>query len=347
MADRRIYIDKAPGETRAVVTLDGRPDRLLIERDGETWPRLGLRQRARVALVDRALGLAVLDLGEGREASLRLKADRAPPLQGQSLDIEIAIEPQGGKPAVARALPAEAAVEGPPHSLSLTLSLEQRLALLAPGGPVIVGMEARTVADEAEDEALAVEHALGGVSLAIEPTRALTAVDVDLGSAGGDGKRAARQANLTALAALGRLLRLKALGGLVVVDLVGRGHDGPALARAAQGAFAADQPGVVIGPITKFGTLELALPRRYRPVREILCDGAGRPTARTLALRLVRAVERQARAAPGDRLRVRCAPEIAAAAAGPAVTLSGIIGARFEVVPDPALRPDQWDIASS
>jgi hypothetical protein len=343
MADRRIYIDKAPGETRSVVTLDGRPERLLIEREGEAWPRLGLRRRARVALVDRALGLALLDLGEGQEASLRLKADRAPPVQGQSLDVEIAIEPQGGKPALARILPAEAGVEAPPQ----TPSLEQRLAALAPGAPVILGMEARAVADEAEEEALAVEHGLGeGVSLAVEPTRALTAVDIDLGAVGGDGKRAARQANLMALAALGRLLRLKAIGGLVVVDLVGRGHDGPALARAAQGAFAVDQPGVVIGPITKFGTLELALPRRYRPVHEILCSGSGRASVRTLALRLVRAIERQARAAPGDRLVARCAPEVAAAAGGAAETLKGIIGARFEVVPDPALRHDQWDIAS-
>src|SRR5215472_14742182 len=157
MAERRIYIDKAPGETRGVVTLDGRPERLLIEREGETWPRLGLRRRARVTLVDRALGLAVLDLGEGQEASLRLKADRTPPTQGQSLDIEIAIEPQGGKPAVARALLAEAAVEG----AAPALSLEQRLVLLASGAPVIPGAEARSVADEAEDEALAIEHALG------------------------------------------------------------------------------------------------------------------------------------------------------------------------------------------
>lgn len=342
MADRRIYIDKAPGETRGVVALDGRPERLLIEREGETWPRLGLRRRARVALVDRALGLAVLDLGEELEASLRLKADRAPPVQGQSLDVEIAIEPQGGKPAVARIAPAEASIATSPAP-----ALEQRLAALAPGAPVILGLEARAMADEAEEEALAVEHGLGGgVSLAIEPTRALTAVDIDLAAAGGDGKRAARQANLKALTALGRLLRLKALGGLVVVDLVGRGHDGPALAHAAHAAFAVDQPGVVIGPVTKFGTLELALPRRYRPVRDILCDGSGGQSALTLALRLVRAIERQARAAPGARFVARCAPEVAAAAAGPAETLKGIVGARFDVVPDPALRQDQWDIAS-
>jgi len=341
MAERRIYIDRAPGETRGVVTLDGRAERLLIERDGEAWPRLGLRRRARVVLVDRALGLAMLDLGEGQEASLRLKADRAPPVQGQSLDIEIAIEPQGGKPAVARALPPDVeAAEG--------LPLEQRLDVLAPGARVILGAQARAVADKAEEEALAVEHRLGGgVSLAIEPTRALTAVDIDLAAASGDGKRAAQKANLTALGALGRLLRLKALGGLVVVDLVGRGHDGPPLARAAQAAFAADQPGVVIGPVTKFGTLELALPRRYRPVREILRDASGQASARTLALRFVRAIERQARAAPGDRLLARCAPEVAAAVAGPAEALKGIVGARFEVIPDLALGREQWDIASS
>ena len=341
MADRRIYIDRAPGETRGVIAVDGRPERLLIEREGETWPRLGLRRRGRVTLVDRALGLAVLDLGEGQEASLRLKADRPPPVQGQSLDIEIAIEPQGGKPAVARVLASEAGVE------SLSPSLEQRLATLAPGAPIIIGAEARAIADEAEEEALAVEHALGGgVSLAIEPTRALTAVDIDLGTGGGDGKRAARHANLSALTALGRLLRLKGLGGLVVVDLVGRGHDGPALAHAIQAAFAVDQPGVVIGPVTKFGTLELALPRRYRPVREILCDSSGQPSARTLALRLVRSIERQAHAAPGARIVARCAPDVAAMAAGPAQTLKAIVGARFEVVPDPALARDQWDIAA-
>jgi hypothetical protein len=324
-----------------VVALDGRPERLLIEREGETWPRLGLRRRARVALVDRALGLAVLDLGEGQEASLRLKADRAPPVQGQSLDIEIAIEPQGGKPAVARVLPPDLKLGEP------SPTIEQRLAAPAPGAPVILGREARAVADEAEEEALAIEHGLGaGVFLSVEPTRALTAVDIDLTSAAGDGKRSARQANLAALAALGRLLRLKALGGLVVVDLVGRGHDGPALTRAAQAAFAADQPGVVVGPITKFGTLELALPRRYRPLREVLCDRAGAPTPLTLALRLLRAIERQAQAVPGGRLAARCAPEIAIAATGPTEALKGIIGARFEVVPDPALRRDQWDIAS-
>jgi hypothetical protein len=343
MADRRIYIDRSPGETRGAIIAAGRPERLLIEREGQGYPRLGVRARARVILVDRTLGLAMLDMGDGAQASLRLKADRPPPVQGQALDVEIAIEPQGGKPAVARSFADEGGSAPPPLA-----SFEARLAAMAPGAAVIEGAKARAIVDEAEDEALAVEHRLpGGGSMTIEPTRALVAVDIDLGSGGGrDAKRAARQTNMAALTELGRLLRLKALGGLVVVDLVGRGHDGPALARAAHGAFAADQPGVVLGPVTRFGTLELALPRRLRPVREILCGPDGRPTVQTLGLRLVRAIERQGAADPGARLLVICAPEVAATAAGPATALAGIIGARFDIVADPAFSADRWDIAA-
>jgi Ribonuclease G/E len=345
MTQRHIYIDVAPGEARGVVALDGRPERLLIARDAEPAPLLGERYRARVVKIDRGSGLALLDLGQGQTAALRLKPDRKPPIEGQTLEVEIAIEPQGGKAAVARA---DGPAEGPVGPLSPPPSLAQRLAALVPGQAPILGERARQAADQAEDEALAVEHVLpGGGSIAVETTRALTAVDVDLGAGGArDAKRAARQANLQALATLGRLLRLKALGGLVVIDLVGRGHDGPALSQAAQMAFAADQPGVIVGPITRFGTLELALPRRHRPVQEILCGADGRPTGRTLALRLLRAVEGQGRADPGGRLIARCAPEVAQAALPLLPDLAGIIGARFEVVPDPDFERERLEVAS-
>ena len=60
----------------------------------------------------------------------------------------------------------------------------------------------------------------GGGDIAIEPTRALTAIDVDLSDRkGGDAKRVTRQANLAALGMAARLLRLKGLGGIVVIDL--------------------------------------------------------------------------------------------------------------------------------
>ena len=345
MTGRRIYIDAGVGETRGVIALDDRPERLAVERAGGRYPRLGERYRSRVAKLERAAGLAVLDLGDGLQAMLRLKPDRAPPTEGQGLQVEISIEPQADKLAVARPLQP---MPGQPGRLGQAPTLRARLEALAPDAQVIVGPEARAMADEAEDEALAVEHPLpGGGSLAIEQTRALTAVDIDLGSGvGQDAKRAARQANLNAIDALARLLRLKAVGGLVVVDLVGRGHDGPTIARAAQGAFAAEQPGVVLGPITRFGTLELALPRRWRPVRDILCGEGGVLSDVTLALRLLRDLERQARSDPGGRILARAAPGVAAAAAAHIPQLAGIIGARLEVVGDTALSRERFEVAT-
>jgi hypothetical protein len=345
MAERRVYIDEGPGERRGVVAVDGRAERLLIERAGDAYPRLGARYRARAVHLDKGAGLAVLDLGGSESAALRLKADRAPPTEGQALEVEIAIEPQGPKAAIARVIgPASGAL----GLIGEAASFEARLQAFAPGAQPIRGREARSMADEAEDEALAIEHPLaGGGSLAIEITRALTAVDVDLGAGGArDVKRAARQANMTAIAALARLLRLKALGGLVVIDLVGRGHDGPALARAAQTAFGPDQPGVIIGPVTKFGTLELALPRRYRPVRDALCGAEGRLSTASLALRAMRDAETQAKADPGGQLTLSCAPEVADGAQRLLPALTGIIGARLEVMSDPALARDAWKIAA-
>ena len=333
MIGRKLYLDEAPGERRGVVVVNGAPERLLIERLGETYPRLGERYAARVLRIEKGTGLALLDLGEDQRGALRLKADRAPPVEGQMLQVEVAIEPQGGKAAV---MHAAGPADGAARRVGEPLSLEDRLRSFAPEASLVGGGEARAAADEAETLALSVEHPLpGGGSIAIEQTRALTAIDVDLGSGGGrDPKRAARQANLAAIAQAGRLLRLKALGGLVVMDLVGRGHDGQALAHAVQAAFAPDQPGVIIGPVTKFGTLELALPRRLRPLSDILAGPDGRPSTATLGLRLLRAIEREARADPGARLLARADPESVAAAQVHANVLADRIGARFEIVSD-------------
>jgi Ribonuclease G/E len=345
MVGRTLFLDEGPGETRAVVAIDDAPERLLIERVGEAYPRLGARYVARVARVDRGMGLARLDLGEAGEAALRLKADRPAPADGQKLEVEIAIEPQGDKSAVARPL---GEAEGAPRLLAAAPDLAQRLSAFAPGAPILEGRQARDAADEAEAQALAAEHLLaGGGSIAIEPTRALTAIDVDLGSgAGRDARRAARQANLQAIAEAARLLRLKAQAGLVVLDLVGRGHDGQALAQAIRIAFAPDQPGVAIGPVSRFGTIELTIPRRLRPLADILCGEDGAPSTVSLAFRLLRAIEREALADPGGRILARGAPAVVAAAQARADPLRRRLGARFELIADSALPPQTMDASS-
>ena len=140
------------------------------------------------------------------------------------------------------------------------------------------------------------------------------------------------------------MLRLKGEGGLAVIDLAGRGHDGPALLAAARAAFAPD-PGVAFGPISRFGTLELTISRRRRGVRERLLDEGGRLTAETLALRLVRAIEREATADPGARLAARAAPDVATAAGAYLEALEGRFGARLELAADPARPREAFEVA--
>ena len=226
-----------------------------------------------------------------------------------------------------------ASFDGPasrePGVLRPAPSAAERLRRLAGDAPIIEGADARQAADAAEDAVLAIEHVLpGGGSLAVEPTRALVAIDVDQGArGGGDAVRAGRQANLVALAEGARLLRLKALGGVVVFDLVGKGQGGEAILAAARKAFEADQPGVVLGPISKLGTFTLALPQRFTPTAERLLGDDGAPTVRTVAQRVLRDLDREGRADPGALLQAVCAPEVAAEVR----PLAEQLGPRFQV----------------
>jgi Ribonuclease G/E len=339
MTERRAYLDVGVGETRGVVTLDGRPERLLIVRDGDIARQaLGAEVVGRVRKLERQLALAFVDLGEGPDGVLALRPDMPRLTEGQAIAVEVRAEARGGKGAQLRLIGES---EGAPRLLAAAPSVESELAAFR-DKPLVTGGVARAMADSAEAEALAHEFALpGGGSLSIEPTRALIAIDVDVGERpGGDAKRVTRAANFAALTAAARLLRLKGEGGLVVIDLAGRGHDGPAMLSAARNVFAPDNPGVAFGPISRFGTLELTVPRRRRGVAERLLDAAGRPTALTLALRLTRAVERQAAADPGARIAASAAPAVAEAARPYINALTDRFGARLEVVSD-AGRPNE------
>lgn len=346
MNERRAYLDCCVGETRGVITLDGRPERLILQRDDDDRRLLlGARHIARVASVDPQIGIAFLDLDGGAEAALPFKPDSRP-VRGAAVEIEIRSEPRAGKLATARLL---GEGEGAPRLLAPPPPVSEVLAMLARGAEPVEGRDARLAADEAEAEALEVVHALPeGGTLAIEPTRALTAVDVDLGDRkGADAKRVTRRANLAAIAETARLLRLKGLGGIVVIDLVGRGHDGAALLAAARQAFAPDNPGVSIGPVGRFGTMELSIPRRGRPLLEQLCDVDGRLSDRTLAQRLIRRIAEEAAAQPGARLAAVCAPSVARAAEPLAAALAGRIGARFTISGEPGASRDRLDVRAT
>ncbi len=236
--ERRAFLDRAPGEVRAVVLLDGRPERLLIWREDDPAPRLGARYAARVEAVSERMGLARLDLG-GLSGTLRLRGLANAPHVGERLEVEVVAEPVRDKPAAFRL-----AGTGPgstPGLLSPAPGVEQQLAQLGLQA-WSVGDDAREQADAAEAESIAADYVRpDGVTLTVQPTRALTAVDVDLAETGASVSVA--RANLAALGEAARLLRLKTLGGLVAIDLIGFPRDARRLHAAAEAAFAPDGPG--------------------------------------------------------------------------------------------------------
>lgn len=111
-----------------------------------------------------------------------------------------------------------------------------------------------------------------GAWMAVEPTAALVAVDVNTGA--DTAPDAAARANLLAAADLPRQLRLRGLGGQVVVDFAPmRKADRRAVEVALSRALANDPVQTTIAGWTPLGHLELVRKRERRPIATLLPDG--------------------------------------------------------------------------
>ena len=178
--------------------------------------------------------------------------------------------------------------------------------------------------DQAFAEAISETVALPGAgSVHFEATRAGVLVDVDSGTAEtGSPERTGIETNLAAAATIARQIRLRNLGGGVVVDFVGleRRALRDTVRAALAEALAPDPASPQILGWTRLGHLELVRPRRSRPLAEALLEarpgGTRVKTAVTVAYEALRALRRETRAVPGRQWRLIVASEVAAALAG-------------------------------
>ncbi|MBI3776476.1 MAG: Rne/Rng family ribonuclease [Gammaproteobacteria bacterium] len=143
-----------------------------------------------------------------------------------------------------------------------------------------------------------------GGAIVIDRTEALTSVDVNSAQAtrGGDIEETALNTNLEAADEIARQLRLRDLGGLLVVDFIDM--TSPRNQREVENRFrdalAVDRARVQIGRISRFGLLELSR-QRLRPslaeASQIVCPRCkGQGTVRTaesMALSILRIIEEE------------------------------------------------------
>jgi len=155
--------------------------------------------------------------------------------------------------------------------------------------------------------------------ITIEATEALTAIDVNSGSytASGGLEETSLKVNLEAAEAIGRQLRLRGIGGLIVIDFIHLAESAN-VQRVLDALNAASIKGRVPSQIlgmSEFGLVEMTRKRVRDPLAKRLtencrrCDGHGRrKTVETVAVEMMRRIEHAAAAAPGKEILLRAAP---------------------------------------
>jgi ribonuclease G len=161
-----------------------------------------------------------------------------------------------------------------------------------------------------------------GGSVHIQATRAGVMIDVDTGTPEtGTPERTGLAVNLAAAAAIAQQIRLRNIGGGIIVDFVGldsRPSRERVRAELAE-ALARDPVQPQILGWTRLGHLELVRPRRGLSLAAALLEphpgGALVKSAITVAHEALRTLRREARAQPGRNWRLTVAPDVAAALA--------------------------------
>lgn len=165
---------------------------------------------------------------------------------------------------------------------------------------------AQTGVDVALDEALGTEVPLPrGGRLLIEPTAAFVAIDVD------GGGRAPLDVDLEAAAEIGRQVRLRNLGGTIIVDFVDlpTKPERQRLEEAVRKAFRGDLAPVEIHPMSSLGVVQISRARRGQALASLFlvpcacCGGSGhRASPRAAAENLFAALRRSRAQVTGIRL---------------------------------------------
>ncbi len=161
-----------------------------------------------------------------------------------------------------------------------------------------------------------------GGYLIINPTEAMITIDVNSGR--GSNKRnveeTAFKTNMEAAEEIARQLRLRDLGGLIVIDFIDmmESKHNAEVEKAFKKAISLDRARIQLSHISKFGIMELSRQKKQSTIQEIsympcpFCRGRGvRPSLEYTALNAYRKIETQAVKGLSSQIKLSLPYEIA------------------------------------
>ncbi|MDP5238556.1 ribonuclease G [Uliginosibacterium sp. 31-16] len=198
-----------------------------------------------------------------------------------------------------------------------------------------------------------------GGYLIIDQTEALCTIDVNTG--GFVGARTFDdtifKTNLEAAQAIARQLRLRNLGGIILLDFIDMENEEHRLSVLAEltKALVRDHTKVSVGGFTSLGLVEMTRKRTRESLAHVLCEacptcgGRGEvKTARTVAYEVMREVVREARQFTAKEFRILAAPSVVNLfhdeEAQAIANLQDFIGKPISFHAESSYTPEQFDI---
>ena len=196
--------------------------------------------------------------------------------------------------------------------------MSPRIELYTGEGPIL---ELYAVEDEIQKSLHRKVQLKSGGHIVIDQTEAMTTVDVNTGGFVGhrNFEETIFKTNLEAAQTIARQLRLRNLGGIIIIDFIDMGNETHKrqVLRALEKALARDHTRTHISTVSPLGLVEMTRKRTRESLEHVLCDpcptcsGRGSiKSADTVCYEIFREILREARQFDTERLLVIASQEV-------------------------------------
>jgi ribonuclease G len=194
-----------------------------------------------------------------------------------------------------------------------------------------------------------------GGSIIIQEAESLCAIDVNTGRFTGSKSQeeTVTQTNIEAAAEIAHQLRLRNIGGIIVVDFIDmrKASNRQKVTEAFTHACRGDRAKIRILPITRLGLVELTRERKRESTVSLItdecpqCKGCGRVlSGETLRIRIQREIKMMTGGRPGGNVRLLLHPGLAEQFRGLQVSIEKNVARTIKIQSDPSLPWEEYRI---